>query len=61
MGLLKNGRFLATPMVLKFGLQNLHILMSSYTVPYIPEIAPAVPEIQVPILVWPDRFYLWWH
>ena len=32
-------------------LPNLHILMSSYTVPYIPnlkEIAPAVPEIRVP-------------
>ena len=32
-------------------LPNLHILMSSYTVPHIPnlkEIAPAVPEIQVP-------------
>ena len=32
-------------------LQNLHILVSSYIVPYIPnlkEIAPAVPEIQVP-------------
>ena len=32
-------------------LPNLHILMSPYTVPYIPnlkEIAPAVPEIRVP-------------
>ena len=32
-------------------LPNLHILVSSYTVPYIPnlkEIAPAVPEIRVP-------------
>ena len=32
-------------------LPNLHILMYSYTVPYIPnlkEIAPAVPEIRVP-------------
>ena len=32
-------------------LPNLHILVSSYTVPYIPnlkEIAPAVPDIRVP-------------
>ena len=36
-------------------LPNLHILMSPYTVPYIPnlkEIAPAVPEIRVPETRW---------
>ena len=36
-------------------LPNLHILVSSYTVPYIPnlkEIAPAVPEIRVPETRW---------
>ena len=36
-------------------LPNLHILMSSYTAPYMPnlkEIAPAVPEIRVPETRW---------